>query len=294
MQLTVISIVVFVPYVAVFASGIERRQALATAVGVRECFDKTYLYTCSSSSYAQNGANIALQCGTDFDVYAENHAGSCARGRDGEFCFQLLTYGEVNFTQVTDCSSVTNSSSCTSSCLSFLRSTVNAVGCCFKSLFNERVSERLIGRDIQISLDVCNVVAPPACDSTVDITAPNDTESCTFDEFWGRTVEWLCSTAVGQPYIDALLENRACTPIARHYANTCGRGVNGKYCLELFRNSVNPFFPTKTAFEQPDLANAITQCANYSSFQSESCPTSCKYALETAINEVCLLHQHFQ
>ena len=57
-----------------------------------------------------------------------------------------------------------------------------------------------------------------------DLTLPNNQESCTFPLFWGRVVKYLCSQAVGQPYVDNILRSPQCTSIARHFTNFCGRG----------------------------------------------------------------------
>ena len=176
---------------------------------------------------------------------------------------------------------------CTSACRRYLQGAVEAGGCCFTSFWNERLSQRFLGQDIQFVLEACGVEAPPACDSsTVDLTAPDDVESCTFEKFWGDIVQFVCSPADNQPLVDTLAKNPACVPLARHLVNACGRRTNGTYCLELFQTSLNPIFPTRTAFGHPPLSNALQQCENYSSFQSDTCPTHCKSALERAIDEV--------
>ena len=288
MHLIFISIVVFVPFVA-------SRETVLEAAVTRECFDIIYRYTCDSTTYQQDGANIALMCGSDYLVYAENYAAACVRGDDGDFCFHLFTDSpNLDLTQVALlCASAINSTSCTTDCRDLLQSFVNEMGCCFNTIFNERLSQLLLGHSVVVSLDACGVDTPPACRSTFNLQIPDNADSCTYDEFWKRTVDYLCRTDVGQPYVDALLENPSCTPIARHYVNACSRGINGTYCLELFGTSFNPTVPTRTAFEHPELSNALTLCANYSSFRSEGCPSQCKGALELAIDEVGCCINHF-
>ena len=289
MQLVTISLVALLSYATLaVASSIERRQALSTAT-TSECFDITYRHSCTDSTYAQDGASVALGCGPDYVAYAENFAANCAKRSDGKYCLDaLFTSATLNFTQAAECSSAVanDSSSCSSACRSFLQSGVTIGECCFKFVFNERLSPSILGHDVRISLDACGVVAQPACSqSDVDLTVPSNVQSCTNEEFLSRLAEFSCSITQGQPWINAVLENRACTPLARHYVNVCGRGVNDTYCFELL-GTVNPTVPTRTAFRHPYLSEAIAQCANYSTFQSESCPASCKSALQTAVNQV--------
>ena len=287
MQFGIVFCLTFV-FVGAFASGAERRQTLETAVAMRECFDIAYRSQCSTTNYIQKGANIALQCGPDYYQFAETFFALRCATNDGEYCLHAVApYSKFRFGRYTDCLSVVNSSSCTPACLSYLQDAVDAAGCCFASFWKESISQSLLGMNFQIVLEACDFEAPPACDSSiVDLTVPDNAESCTYEEFWGDLVEYSCNPADNQPLVDALAKNPACVPLARHWVNLCGRGTDGTYCSELFQNAIDPNFPTGIAFEHPHLSNALKQCENYSSFQSAPCPTHCKSALERAIDEV--------
>ena len=85
----------------------------------------------------------------------------------------------------------------------------------------------------------------------VNLTIPNSVERCTFEEFWSRVVDYLCTASVSQPYVDAIITtDPVCTPLARHYASYCGRG-NGKYCLDILQGLFPLVNPTQTAFVNP-------------------------------------------
>ena len=76
----------------------------------------------------------------------------------------------------------------------------------------------------------------------------------------------------------------ASIPIARHYANYCGR-ANNRYCLDILQGSFPLINPTQSAFVNPFLKNVTTECANYTTFTLNMCPAPCKSALRTALNE---------
>ena len=282
MQLIVVYISVFVSSVAVFVAGVEPRQTvLETAVLMSECLRSIDRYTCTTS-HAQGVIDIALQCGPDHLQLAENQAAQCTLGDDGVYCFGA--FPGLNITQARVCSSVTDSS-CTSACREFLQDTVDDGGCCVDTVFNPRFSLFVLGYDIQVAFNACNVDLPPACESPVNLTIPNSVEQCTFEEFWGRVVDYLCTASVGQPYVNAIIAtDPVCTPIARHYASYCGR-ANGRYCLNILQGSFPLVNSTQTAFVNPYLKNVTSERANYSSFASDMCPAPCKSALETAIGE---------
>ena len=265
--------------VGVLAAG---QTVLETAVLTEGCLDNINRYSCLSSTYSKDLIEIGRQCGSNYTAFVENSAVQCITNDDGEFC--LGVFSELNVTEAATCSSA-ETSSCTTTCRDFLQATVNTGECCFNTVFNERFSQLVLGYNIQAALVACNVEAPPSCDSQFDVTTPTNSESCTFPEFWGRIVEFLCTPSVGQPYVDDILKNPECTPIARHFANFCGRGPNDRFCLDILQGSYPLVNPTQTAFVNPSLSEAISQCANYSSFSSDMCPESCKSALKTAIDE---------
>ena len=235
------------------------------------------------SSYAVDEANIALKCGSNYLAHAENFISSCSERDDGEFCYH--SYFDTDYAAAAVCKSAVNSSTCSEECRNILQTNVNGFGCCFLIIFNERLSDLILGHDVRVSLEACNITVKPACRQIHNLTVPSDAESCTFDEYWSRTVNYLCRVDVAQPYINAVLENSTCTPLARHQINACSRGVNNTYCLDLYGGSFNPTVPLRIVSRNPILNNASIQCSNYSTFDTRGCPAHCREALETAINE---------
>ena len=181
-----------------------------------------------------------------------------------------------------------NGSSCVAECNGALRELVESHGCCFQVVWNERLSRLTFGYDVDIFINACNITPPALCDTSAfgDLTVPSDADSCSYDEFWSRISNYFCDSSTLQPYVNALVKNSLCIPLARHYINACGRGPNNAYCLNVFGTSFNPVVPERTARINPVLSNVSTACADYSSFQSTGCPMECKDALLAAIDEV--------
>ena len=260
------------------------KTVLETATAMTKCLETIDRYSCLFSSYSSDLLEIGVQCGSDYIQFAEITAAQCTTNEDGDFCFRV--FSELSTVDAAACSSVNDSSSCTATCSGFLEAIVTTGGCCFNTVFNERISQIILGYNIQLPLNACSVAAPPSCDLAFDLTLPNNQESCTFPLFWGRVVNYLCSQAVGQPYVDNILRSPQCTPLARHFTNFCGRGPNERFCLDILQGSYPLVNPTLTAFVNPFLSEAIAQCATYSSFTSDTpCPDSCKHALHTAMKE---------
>lgn len=261
---------------------VGQQTVLEQAASIEECVDNINVYSCLSSTYSKDLIQISLECGSDFNLFANNFAAQCIRNGDGEFCFGVLS--ELNLTEAAACSEAINSS-CATPCKMFLEDIVHTVGCCFNTVFNERLSQIIFGYNIQTALVECEVEALPPCDSQFDLSAPTNAESCTFSEYWGRVVEYLCSAEVAQPYVDDILKNEDCTPIARHYSHNCGQGPNDRFCLDILQGSYPLVNPTQTAFVNPFLSEAISKCANYTKFSTDTCPESCKSALQSALDE---------
>jgi hypothetical protein len=272
-------VAVIITSVAVLASG---KTVLETAVGTEGCLENINRYSCLSSTYSKDLIEIGRQCGSNYTAFVENSAAQCITNDDGDFCFGV--FSELNVTEGATCA-LAEDSSCPASCREFLEATIATGECCFSTVFNERFSRLVFGYNIQAALVACSVEAPLPCESEFDITVPDDAESCSLQQFWGRVVKYLCSPEVGQPYVDDILKNPECTPIARHFVNLCGQGPSERLCLGILQRSYPLVNPTQGAYAHPVLSEAISQCANYSSFASEMCPESCKSALKSAIDE---------
>lgn len=283
LAIIVASVLLVVPFVAC----IQRRQTALDMVPQRECFDLTFRSACEESTQAQDSANIALECGADYLPVAENFAAQCIRGGESnDFCLQYFL--DVNLVEGGAlCAQVNDSDSCTTECSNFLQATVTLMGCCFRLNFNERLSQLLLGRDVSIILDACGIIAEDACDpGDFNLEVLPDAELCDSDEFWARISNYVCSTNINQATIDAWLQNPACLPFARNSANACSRGTDNMFCLVLYGTSLNPTNPTRTIRLHPGLSNAFSQCSNYSTFQSDGCPSGCRDALQAVITEI--------
>ena len=262
----------------------------------RECYRLMFLHQCDASTYARRAADVSLSCGENYFAVAENFAATCTQNDAGEYCFNLPEFQHGTDTSdrisgriVTSCASIaTNGSSCSVECHSALRHLVDPQGCCFQTVWNERLSKLTLGYDVDIFITACNITPPAPCNASAfgDLTVPSDADSCSSDEFWSRISNYLCDSSVAQPYINALTKNSTCIPLARHTVNACSCGPNDAYCLDVFGTSFNPLVPERTIQINPVLNNVSTACANYSSFQSAGCPMECQEALLAAIDEV--------
>lgn len=282
-----VAIIVSITLILPFAACVEHRQARGALVSsaTRECFDLGYRHNCFNSSYVVDEANIALECGSNYLPYAENFVSQCVVGDDGDLCLHSYTDTNVNYADAAVCRAAVNSSTCSEECRNILQAAADGFGCCFFIVFNERLSPLILGHDVRVSLVACNITVKPACRNLYNLTEPSDAKSCTFDQYWSRTVNYACRVDVAQPYINAVLKNSTCTPLARHQINVCSRGVNNTYCLELYGGSFNPVVPLRIVYRNPILNNAAIQCLNYSTFDTRGCPVHCREALETAIDE---------
>ena len=277
---------------------VNRAQTVLESSLTRECWRLGYVYQCEDSTYSRDAADLSLNCGQDYFVAAENYAALCTKNDAGNYRLNLPEYqfgtdesNRLSERIMMSCSPIVtapSSASCSAECRSALLDLVEPQGCCFQTVFNERLSQLILGHDVDVFINACNITAPAPCDSSSfgELTVSSDAESCTYEEFWTRIIDYNCRPSVAQPYLDALVKNSTCIPLARHTVNTCGRGPNNTLCLDLFGTSFNPVFPERTIRLNP-LANAVSvSCANYSSFQSEGCPLDCKNALETAVDEL--------
>ena len=93
------------------------------------------------------------------------------------------------------------------------------------------------------------------------------------EEFWSRVINYICRSSIAQPYINALVKNSTCIPLARHTINACAPCPNNSHCADIFGTSFNPVFSERILQINPVARTNRISCANYSSFQSEGCPS---------------------
>ena len=278
-------------YVSLLVSSVasaEEQTILGTAVSAPNCLRSIDQYVCTGSDYGQGLADIALQCGPDYiSLYAETQAAQCSSTEDGVPCFGAFEGLNIT-TSAQACASLQlgdDAASCSSACSDFLQKLRKSGGCCVETVWQTGFSQLVLGFDIQIAFDVCNVDNPAACISPISLVVPSTSETCTFSEFWSRLVEYGCSESVGQPYVDNIVNtDPVCTPIARHYASSCGR-ANGRFCLDILQGVFPIVDSTQHAFVHPHLSNVTSACNNTSIASDGVCPAACRSALEMAIEE---------
>ena len=277
-------------YVSLLVSSVASAEetTLSAAVSEPNCLRSIDQYVCTGSDYGQGLVDIALQCGPDYiSLYAETQAAQCSSTEDGVPCFGAFE-GLNLTTSAQACASLQlgdDAASCSSACSDFLQQLRTSGGCCVETVWQTGFSQLVLGFDIQIAFDVCNVDNPAACISPISVVVPSTSETCTFSEFWSRLVEYGCSESVGQPYVDNIVNtDPVCTPIARHYASSCGR-ANDRFCLDILQGVFPIADSTQPAFVNPHLSNVTSAC-DYSSIASDGeCPAACSSALEIAIEE---------
>ena len=219
------------------AHHIEKRQTFSsfTYEDFIRCSSAIVEHQCSSG-YAQETINIALGCGNT--TAARETSVTCARNEGGQACGAAVLNFSVNDNQTQNaetCSRAT-SGSCPSTCRMFLQFARSELGCCFNTLINTtdspyyRYSEYA---DYPV-WNWCNIDLPPAaCGNTLPLNPPSNAQTCTFSEYFNRTVNYECMASVGQPLVDVLLRTSRCYPYARRLIDACGTNANGEFCAQL-------------------------------------------------------------
>ena len=244
-----------------------------------DCAATEIEYQCSSG-YAQQVVNTALACGVDSTV-ARIIADQCARSENGDFC------GIATFRHILDQQSVegitacflSDPESCSPTCRSFLESTRSKLGCC--------INTHTIGSLIYILVNesmwsVCNVPLPAdTCREGVSLNPPQDVQTCTVQELFTRLANQVCEPSVGQPLVDALLENSKCHRYAREYVDICRFNANNQRCGTIVGTNV-----IDTSFDgsSQDSPLALIENSCNSSLSSESCSPSCQSAIAGIAN----------
>ena len=85
-------------------------------------------------------------------------------------------------------------------------------------IFNDRLSQLLLGHNVSVSLTACGITATNPCDTgDFDLVVPSTAESCTFDNYWGHTVNYLCRTDVNQAFFVEIHHMQEIMPISHKH-----------------------------------------------------------------------------
>ena len=245
-----------------------------------DCLSTAAEYQCSSG-YTQKAIDIALSCRNE--TYARLASISCAAKReDGERCVVAALRLSSDLVNGFQCSSAVSSGSCPSGCRSFLESARSKLGCCFNTYINTTDNPLYTIPPYTDVVDyrlwnLCSVELPPAgCGNALALNPPADARTCTAGEFISRLVNYHCMQSVGQPLVDALLQNSKCNTYARTAAGSCALNPDGQYCAEI---------ATMDAFTGAATDNYFTSLTtNCGSGSSSFCSSSCRNAVTNIKN----------
>ena len=248
-----------------------------------DCSATALDYQCGSSGYAQQIANIALGCRNE--SYARNVANTCAKSESGTFCGTALLRVSVDESLAVGasaCDSAVASGTCSANCRSFLQSISSRLGCCINTFINTTDSAifSLYSSYVDYRLwNLCNVPLPAAdCGNGLPLNPPQGAQSCTAREFFTRLANYQCMTSVGQPLVDALLQDSKCYEFARAVVDVCGVNANNEHCAVVIGSDT---VTTGASSESdPLFSSLLANCG----FTSTSCSSSCRSAVNNIAN----------
>ena len=202
---------------------VSKRQTDLSTQDLLDCADIRVDYECGPSGYSQQLVDIALACRNG--TYALEIANACARNENGYFCQSATSRfrEEQSEDSALACSPAINGlDSCPSPCRSFLESARSILGCCINTYINTTGSSLLYNYYDYRLWNLCNVPLPAAdCGNGLPINPPQDAQDCTPQELINRIANHACSPNVGQPLVDALLQNSKCCSL--QCQSGCGR-----------------------------------------------------------------------
>ena len=127
--------------------------------------------------------------------------------------------------------------------------------------------------------NLCSVPLPTSdCRNGLQLNPPQDARNCTPQEVLVRLSNHVCQPNVGQPLVDALLQNSKCYSIARVYVDICGTTANNQHCGEFIGTEVINFGISS----DPLLTSIESDCD--SSLSSSVCSPSCQGAITNIAN----------
>ena len=197
-------------------------------------------HQCGTSGYTQQTVNIALGCRNE--SYARNSANACVRNENRESCGVATVKLLVNDTDLMNaysCSDAVASQACPVACQTFLESVSSRLGCCINAYLNTTDSPLFAfynyGKYFDYRLwSLCDVPLPAAgtCENMISLDPPPYEQDCTEQELVSHLVDYQCNPSIGQPLVNAVLQNERCNIFATVLVNVCTTNANGQVCAE--------------------------------------------------------------
>ena len=227
----------------IFTNQREKRQSTSpnmmttfsdlTLQDISDCTSIIGDHQCGSSGIAQRIADIALSCGND--SVARMTSNLCARSEGGDFCgtaFIQFAFDGSPATDESSCSGAVASSACPSSCRTYLQTWRSRLGCCINTYINNTdfPAFALFSDFVDYRLwDLCGVSLPAVdCGNGLPLNTSANAQSCTSQELTSRLAQYQCTADVGQPLVDAIMQNSRCYPYARIQIDVCGSNAKAK------------------------------------------------------------------
>ena len=267
--------------VSAFTYHVAKRQTTndLTQQDILDCSSALIEYQCGTSGYAQRHVDIALGCRNN--TYARNIANTCARSENGELCGTAtlrFVSDETESANAATCAGAVTSGSCPSGCRSFLQSWRSKFGCCINTYVNttDNPLYQLYREYVDYRLwNLCNVDIPAAdCGNGLPLNPPANAQTCTSQQFFSRFIDYKCMASVGQPFVDAVLQNRRCYLYARLMMDGCASNANGQFCAEAIGLDLLESVTTDSL-----LVSLTSNC-----FSTSSCSSSCRNAITNVDN----------
>ena len=235
-----------------------------------DCSTIIFDYQCGPSGYAQQLVDIGLGCGND--SYARGTADTCARNVNGKTCGEASVRffsSNAELVSAGSCSDVIISGSCSSTCRNFLESTSSKLGCCVNVNINTTSSPFSGLFDYRL-WNLCDVPLPPEfCEDQLSLDPPQNVQDCSSEEFVSRLVDYQCMPSVGQPLVNALLQDERCIIFATAVVDACSTNANGQPCAEVIG------LDFLSISDDPLLGSLLTNCSD----SVETCSPSCQSAV---------------
>ena len=224
---------------------IAKRQTTAndeplSSQDIIDCVAAIIDHQCGTSGYTQQTVNIALGCRNE--SYARNSANACARNENGESCGVATVKFLVNDTDMMNaysCSDAVASQACPVACQTFLESVNSKLGCCINTYLNTTDSPLFsfynYGKYFDHRLwSLCDVPLPAtgSCENMISLDPPPYEQDCTEQELVSHLVDYQCNPSIGQPLVNAVLQNERCNIFATGLVDVCATNANGQVCAE--------------------------------------------------------------
>lgn len=142
-------------------------QTVLGSLSTCECFHLGYVHQCEASTYKRGVAKVFFSCGGNSCAAA---GGNMHTKWHGVYHFNIPDYqfGTDEANRISEqimmlCSTIANApdSSHWEECYSAFLDLTELHRCCFQTVFNEQLPQIILGHDIDIFINACNITAQP-------------------------------------------------------------------------------------------------------------------------------------